>query len=153
MKRSLLIVIMLASLLMTARAQKESIRLICPLQGATVVPPPDDPIKYDAADICVVLQSKVDSVVKCVGAGTVTNIEYTPESGNGVVLFVNSNKKEYYFWYTGLSKLLVRQNQVVKAGQPLGYVSKGSSLKLIMYEFETQKDPVKFLDCEGIGKQ
>jgi hypothetical protein len=134
-------------------AQKDSIRLLCPLNEAIVVPPPKNVIQYDQGDLCVVLQSIPDTVVKSVGSGRVTNTEYTEESKNGVVLFVKLNGKEYYFWYTGITKLLVRRNDVVKTGQPLGYVSSGGKIELLMYEFETQVDPVKYLDCKGILKQ
>jgi multidrug efflux pump subunit AcrA (membrane-fusion protein) len=136
-----------------AFSQQGKIKLMCPLNEAIVVPPPKDVIHYDPADLCIVLQSIPDTVVKAVGTGTVTNIEYTEESKNGVVLFVKSDGREYYFWYTGLKKLLVRRNEAVKAGQPLGYIDAGGKIELLMYEFETPVDPVKYLDCGGILKQ
>jgi Peptidase family M23 len=134
-------------------SQKESMRLMCPLNEATVVPPPKNVIHYDQPDLCVVLQSIPDTVVKSVGTGRVTNTEYTEESKNGVVLFVKMNGKDYYFWYTGLDKLLVHRNEVVKIGQPLGYLKNGGRIELLMFEFETPVDPVKYLDCKEILKQ
>jgi Peptidase family M23 len=134
-------------------SQKDSMRLMCPLKEATVVPPPKNVIHYDQPDLCVVLQSIPDTVVKSVGTGRVTNTEYTEESKNGVVLFVKMNGKDYYFWYTGLDKLLVHRNEVVKIGQPLGYLKNGGRIELLMFEFETPVDPVKYLDCKGILKQ
>src|SRR5689334_18728719 len=82
-------------------AQNDSLRLICPLNDATVVPPPKNQIHYDEQDLCIVLVSFPDSVVKAIGAGRITNVEYTEESGNGVVLFSRIKGKDYYFWYTG----------------------------------------------------
>lgn len=134
-------------------SQKDSMRLMCPLNEATVVPPPKNVIHYDQPDLCVVLQSIPDTVVKSVGTGRVTNTEYTEESKNGVVLFVKMNGKDYYFWYTGLDKLLVHRNEVVKIGQPLGYLKNGGRIELLMFEFETPVDPVKYLDCKEILKQ
>jgi len=134
-------------------AQKDSIKLVCPLNEAIVVPPPKNVIRYDEEDLCIVLQSIPDTVVKSVGLGRVTNTEFTEESKNGVVVFVKLNGKDYYIWYTGLTKLLVRRNDVVKPGQPLGYVSSGERIELIMYEFETPVDPIKFLDCKGVLKR
>ncbi len=131
-------------------AQKDSIRLICPLNEAVVVPPPKNVIHYEEPDLCVVLQSIPDTVVKSVGTGRVTNTEFTEESKGGVVLFVKINGKDYYFWYTGMSKVLVRRNEVVKLGQALGYVGQGERIELLMYEFETPVDPTKFLDCKGV---
>lgn len=133
-----------------AGAQKDSIRLICPLNEATVVPPPKNQLKLDESDYCIVLTSIPDTVVKAVGLGRITNTENTEESGYGVVLFSKINGKEYYFWYTGMNKLLVRRNDVIKVGQPLGYISPGSKIELTMYEFETPIDPLRFLDCKGV---
>lgn len=134
-------------------AQKETIKLICPLNDAVVVPPPKNVIHYDQPDLCVVLQSIPDTVVKSVGTGRVTNTEFTEESKGGVVLFVKINGKDYYFWYTGMSKVLVRRNEVVKLGQPLGFISPGDRIELLMYEFETPVDPTNYLDCKGVLKR
>lgn len=134
-------------------AQKENVKLICPLNEAVVVPPPKNVIHYEEPDLCVVLQSVPDTVVKSVGTGRVTNTEFTEESNGGVVLFVKINGKDYYFWYTGMNKVLVKRNEVVKLGQPLGYVSPGGRIELLMYEFETQVDPTNFLDCKNVLKK
>ena len=133
-------------------AQKDSFRLICPLNDAIIVPPPKNVIHYDNPDLCIVLQSVPDSIVKSVGTGRVTNTEFTDESKNGVVLFVKIKGKDYYFWYTGMNKLLVKRNDVVKLGQPLGYVSAGERVELMMYEFETPVDPINYLDCKNVLK-
>ena len=133
-------------------AQKDSIKLICPLNDAVVVPPPKNQVNFDEPDLCIVLMSIPDSVVKSVGTGRITNTENTEETGYGVVLFSKINGKEFYFWYTGMTKLLVRRNDVVKVGQPLGYISPGNKIELTMYEFETPIDPVKYLDCKGVIK-
>jgi len=136
----------------TLMAQKDNIKLICPLNEAVVVPPPKNVIHYDEPDLCIVLQSIPDTIVKSVGTGRVTNTEFTEETKGGVVLFVKINGKDYYFWYTGLSKVLVRRNEVVKIGQPLGYVGQGERIELLMYEFETPVDPTNYLDCKGVLK-
>ena len=136
----------------TLMAQKDNIKLICPLNEAVVVPPPKNVIHYDEPDLCVVLQSIPDTIVKSVGTGRVTNTEFTEETNGGVVLYVKINGKDYYFWYTGLSKVLVRRNEVVKIGQPLGYVGQGERIELLMYEFETPVDPTNYLDCKGVLK-
>lgn len=133
-------------------AQNNSFPLICPLNEASVVPPPKNAVKLDETDFCIVLTSVPDSVVKSMGTGRITNIENTEESGYGVVLFAKVGGKEYYFWYTGMNKLLVKRNDVVKPGQPIGYISPGSRIELTMYEFETPVDPLKYLDCKGVLK-
>ncbi len=145
---------LLATLLLPTSllAQNNPIKLLCPLNEATIVPPPKNVIHYDEPDLCIVLQSLPDSVVKSVGTGRVTNTEFTEESKGGVVLFVKIQGKDYYFWYTGMSKVLVKRNDVVKLGQPLGYVSTGERIELLMYEFETPVDPTLFLDCKNVLK-
>lgn len=137
---------------MNSKAQNDNFVLPCPLNEATVVPPPKNAIKLDEPDLCIVLMSIPDSVVKSVGLGRITNTENTEETGYGVVMFSKINGKEYYFWYSGLSKLLVKRNDVVKPGQPLGYVTPGNKIELTMYEFETPVDPIKHLDCKGVLK-
>lgn len=142
-----------ASLLLAvfnSHAQNNSFPLPCPLNEATVVPPPKNAVKLDEPDYCVVLMSIPDSVVKSVGTGRITNTENTEESGMGVVLFAKVNGKDFYFWYTGMTRLLVRRNDVVKPGQPIGYIAPGSKIELTMYEFETPVDPIKYLDCKSV---
>ena len=133
-----------------AHAQQNTFPLPCPLEEATVVPPPKNAVKFDEPDLCVVLMSIPDTVVKSVGTGRITNTENTEESGMGVVLFAKINGKDFYFWYTGMNKLLVKRNDVVKPGTPIGYISPGSKIELTMYEFETPVDPIKFLNCKGV---
>lgn len=135
---------------LNSSAQQNTFPLPCPLNEATVVPPPKNAVKFDEPDLCVVLMSVPDTLVKAVGTGRITNTENTEESGFGLVMFAKINGKDYYFWYTGMNKLLVRRNDVVKPGQAIGTISPGSKIELTMYEFETPVDPIKFLDCKGV---
>jgi Peptidase family M23 len=133
-------------------AQKVEFRLSCPLNDAVVVPPPKNAIKYSEQDYCIVLVSKnSDTVVKAVYEGKVTNVEFTDETKNGVVIYSRINNKDYYFWYTGLNKLLVKRNDKINAGQGLGYISPGDQIELLMFQFETPVDPIKYLDCKGMN--
>ena len=127
--------------------QKDSVKLTCPLQEAIIVPPSKSSMRYDETDLCVVIVSRPDTIVKSVGVGRITNVEYTEESGYGVVLFSRVNGKDYYFWFAGMKKLAVKRNDVVKMGQPLGFINAGDKIELTMYEFETPVDPTLFLDC------
>ena len=134
----------------SSSAQPDSFRLICPLEEAVVVPPPKKSLKYEEPDLCIVLTSLPDTLVKSVGSGRITNTEQTEEGGYGAVLFAKINGKEYYFWYSGMARLLVRRNDVVKIGQPLGVIPPGGRIELNMYQFETPIDPTRYLDCKGI---
>jgi len=150
MKRLVKLCLLGVIILPSALKAQNNTKLICPLNEAVIVPPPKNVIHYDEPDLCVVLQSIPDTIVKSVGVGRVTNTEFTEESKGGVVLFVKINGKDYYFWYTGMSKVLVKRNEVVKLGQPLGFITPGERLELLMYEFETPVDPTKFLDCKVV---
>jgi septal ring factor EnvC (AmiA/AmiB activator) len=75
------------------------------------------------------------------------------EEGNyGIVLFARLRGKDYYFWYTGLSKALVSRNSMVKTGQPVGHIKTGGKIEMLMFQFETPIDPSKYLDCKGVVK-
>lgn len=152
MKRMIKLCLMLALLPASLMAQNDNFRLICPLNDATMVPPPKNAIKYYEPDFCIVLVSIPDTVVKAVYNGKITNIEFDEETNHGVVMFAKINNKDYYFWYTGMKKLLVHRNETVKTGQPLGIVPQGGKIELLMYQFETPVDPTKYLDCKGLLK-
>ena len=129
-------------------AQQDSIWLKCPLDDAMVVPPPKNIMKFDEPDLCIVLVSIPDTTVKAVIGGRVSNVVQN-DDGNWDVVFYY---RDYYFWYAGLSKALVRRGDNVKTGQPLGYIPVGGKLEFLMYNFETPVDPVKYLDCKKVLK-
>lgn len=133
---------------------QDSIRLLCPLNDAVVVPPPKNVIHFDEPDLCIVLVSIPDTIVKAVYSGRVTNVVQSEEEEGKweVVFFCRFKNKEYYFWYSGLSKLIVRKNDALKPGQALGYVKPGEKIELLMYDFETPVDPLNYLDCKGVLK-
>jgi hypothetical protein len=134
------------------QAQNDSIRLACPLNEAIVVPPPKNAIRYDPPDLCIVLMSKPDTVVKSVIDARVTNTEIDEDGKHGVVLFAKIKGKDYYFWYTGMTRAVVRRHDNVKLGQALGYISSGDKIEMLMFQFETPIDPTKYLDCKGVLK-
>jgi hypothetical protein len=124
-------------------AQKDSIWLKCPLDEAMIVPPPKGTIQWDEPDLCIVLHSKPDTVAKACYAGKVSNVQLNEEGKWDVVFYF----KDYYFWYSGMEKALVRKNDNLKAGQPVGYIAKGGKLEMLLFKFETPLDPTKYLDC------
>ena len=150
-KLSILVYLFLPNSLL---AQNDSIRLYCPLNEAVVVPPPKNVMHYDIPDLCIVLQSIPDTVVKACSAGTITNVTKSEDENGGweVVIFTRYKNKEYYFWYSGLDKIVVRRNEAVKPGQALGIIKSGGKIELLMYDFETQVDPTRFLECKGVLK-
>ena len=129
-------------------AQQDSIWLKCPLEDAIVVPPPKNVMKFDEPDLCIVLVSIPDTVVKAVVTGRVSNVVQNDDGKWDVVFYY----RDYYFWYSGLSKVLVRRGDNVKTGQPLGNIPLGGSLEFLMYNFETPMDPIRFLECKKVLK-
>ena len=133
---------------------QDSIRLSCPLNDAVVVPPPKNQMQYDQPDLCIVLVSIPDTVVKAVTAGRITNVSPSPDDEGkwDVVMFRKYNNKEYYFWYVGLDKSVVKRLDNVKEGQALGYIKSGEKIEMLMYDFETPVDPLKHMNCQGVLK-
>lgn len=132
----------------TLLAQKDSIWLQCPLEEAMVVPPPKNIMRFDEPDLCIVLVSIPDTTVKACITGRVTNVVQNDDGKWDVVFYY----RDYYFWYSGLSKAIVRRNENVKTGQTIGYINTGGKLEFLMYNFETPMDPVKYLDCKKVLK-
>ncbi len=135
-------------------AQQDSVWLKCPLDEAVVVPPSKNAIRYDPPDLCIVLTSKPDTTVKACIESRVTNVEQNEEGTWDIVLFYRNRRtnKDYYFWYTGLNRTIVRRNDILKVGQAIGHIVPGGKMEMLMYEFETQLDPSKYLDCKVVLK-
>lgn len=150
--RLCLLVLLLSGPLALLAQVDSTFKLQCPLEDATVVPPPKNAIHYDPPDLCIVLMSKPDTVVKSVINARVTNTEIDEDGKHGVVLFAKIKGQDYYFWYTGLSRSFVRRHDNVKAGQAIGNIAPGGKIEMLMYQFETPVDPTKYLDCKSVLK-
>jgi len=150
MKRLVKVALVVGLLLPCAiKAQTDSIRLLCPLNDAIVVPPPKNAIRYDPPDMCIVLTSAPDTIVKACTGARVTNVVQNDEDGKWeVVLFAKYKSKEYYFWYTGMERVVVKRNDALKEGQTLGFIKPSGRIELLMYDFETPIDPTRFLGCQ-----
>jgi hypothetical protein len=149
-KGSRLLYILLLTLLPTLINAQDSIRLVCPLNEAVVVPPPKNAMHYDPPDLCIALSSKPDTSVKACVTGKVTNTEVDDDGKYGVVIFCKYKGSDYYFWYTGLAAITVKRNDVVKAGQSIGTIASNDKIEMLMYNFETPMDPSLYLQCKGI---
>jgi hypothetical protein len=131
-----------------AQAQNDSIWLQCPLNDATIVPPPKNAIHWDEPDMCIVLKSIPDSMAKACYAGRVSNVQMTEDGKWDVVFYF----KDYYFWYSGLEKPLVRKNDNLKIGQPVGTILPGGKMEFLLFKFETPLDPTRYLGCKEVLK-
>jgi hypothetical protein len=118
------------------------LRLSCPLNEAKEV---FEKQPYSLGkELKIILSSTSDTTVKAGVNGTVTNLQQD-EDRKWIIVF---NYKNYYFWYGGISKPLVREDQKIKAGDPLGIIAPGGKLELHFFDFETPLDPKKYLDCK-----
>jgi hypothetical protein len=133
---------------------QDSIRISCPLNDAIVVPPPKNQIHYDPPDLCIVLTSIPDTTVKACTGARITTVTQNgdDESKWDIVMFRKYKNKEYYFWYIGLDKPIVRRFDTVKEGQAIGYIRSGEKMEMLMFDFETPVDPLRHMDCHRVLK-
>jgi hypothetical protein len=147
-KKAIIVLLTLAFSLSSIQkgfAQKDSLLLICPLESAKIIPPSKNAVQWNVPDMCAVIESNnMDTIAKACHEGKITNVQLNDE-GTWDVVFYYQN---YYFWYTGVTKCLVRRNDVVKAGQPIGLLPKNGRLELLLFEFETPLDVTKYLSCK-----
>jgi hypothetical protein len=123
--------------------KKDTLKLSCPLNDASEPPPEKQPYSLGIPDVKIILTSPTDTTVKAVIAGTITNV-MQDEEGKWQIIFYN---KDYYFWYSGISRSAVRKGQKLQNGQAIGYIQPGQKIELKVYDFETPLDPKKYLDC------
>ncbi len=143
MKQKIIWVIITLVFFTRLQAQKDSLRLRCPIDKATVVPPSKENLKVNPDDLCVVIVSVNDTTVLACTGGRISNVEMN--EGKWDVVFYY---KDYYFWYVGLASVDVRRNQVIKKGQAIGRVKSGETMEFLLFQFETPLDPMKYLDCK-----
>lgn len=116
-------------------------RLVCPLTDVTEV---FEKQPYSLGkELKIVLSSPSDTTVKAGVAGTVTNVQQGEDHKYIVIL----EFRNYYYWYGGITKPLVKEDQKIKAGDLLGILAPGGKLELHFFDFEEPIDPKKYLDC------
>lgn len=124
-------------------AQTELGQLKCPFEHGSGREP-KEAYTWEPADKKVIMMSKVDTIVRSVITGTVSNVNETEEKKYEIVIYY----KNYYFWYDGLAKATVKKGQNVKAGEGIGTYTFGTELELRMFKHEDQIDPRNLLECK-----
>ncbi|MEI9808164.1 MAG: M23 family metallopeptidase [Bacteroidota bacterium] len=124
--------------------KKDSLKLLsCPLNEA-VEPPAEKPAySLGVEQPKIILTSASDTTVKACINGTVTNV-MRDEDGKWEVMF---NNKDYYFYYSGITKVKVAKGQKLQGGEAIGIIKPGDKIELMIYDFETPLDPKKYLNC------
>src|SRR5258705_9745147 len=120
-----------------AAQKKDSLKLSCPLNEAVEPPAEKQPYSLGVPQPKLILMSLSDTTVKACINGTVTTV-MRDEDGKWEVMF---NNKDYYFWYSGLSKTKVIKGQKLQNGEAVGIIKPGDKLELMLYDFETPIDP------------
>jgi hypothetical protein len=147
MKYYLLLLVFLVPLFSEAQKKttvqkKEPLHALCPLIDAKEV---TEKLPYSLGkEAKIILSSSSDTTVKAGVAGTITNVQQDEEKKWIVVL----EYKTYYLWYSGISRLAVRADQKIKAGDPIGYITPGGKIELHVFDFETPVEPKAVLDCK-----
>ncbi len=125
-------------------AQKSAaLRLTCPLKNAMEHVPEKPAINLGQTELKIILSSPTDSLVKACADVVISTVQ-RDEDGNWEIVF---NHKNYWFWMSGLSGIIVKKDQRLKTGETLGYLNFGKKIELLLYDFETPVDPKKFMNC------
>ena len=144
MKTKTIIIAMVSILLGTMLfAQKDSLRLSCPMFGA-VMKDPKGSYKFNQADMKVIIVSTTDTAARASIGGRISNVVLNEDGKYDVVMYF----RDFYIWYSGLTKSFVRKGEVVKQGQLLGLMKPGNELEFLLYKNEQPLDPRKYLDCK-----
>lgn len=138
----MLLILVLSPVVLVAQ-KKDSLKLACLLDNAIESAPEKPGINAGPVQLKIVLSSATDTVVKACTDARVSNIE-RDEDGKWEVVFFQKN---YFFWLSGLSKPVVKKNQKIKMGEPIGYLQPGEKIELLLYDFETPLDPKKYMKC------
>ena len=123
--------------------KKETLHLACLLNNATEHAPEKPAINLGEEEPKIILSSASDTLVKACADVMISTIQRDDE-GKWEIVF---NHKNYWFWLSGLSKVVVKKDQKVKMGETLGHLETGKKIELLLYDFETPLDPKKYMNC------
>ena len=123
--------------------KKDTLRLTCLLNNATEHQE-KQAVNMGPKELKLILSSTTDTLVKACADAVISTIQ-RDEEGKWDVVF---NQKDYWFWLTGVSKVTVKKDQKVKAGDTIGIIQPGEKIELLLYDFETPLDPKKYMNCK-----
>ncbi len=138
-----LVILFLCTAPVSLLAQKDIGQLKCPFEHGSGREP-KEAFTWEPQDLKVIMVSKVDTIVRSCITGTVSNVNETEDKRYEIVIYY----KNYYFWYDGLAKPLVKKGQNVIAGQSIGTYTFGTEMDLRMFKNEDQMDPRNLLECK-----
>jgi hypothetical protein len=121
----------------------DSLKLLCPIPGAVAQSPSDQGAGYKG-DLKVSFKSVSDTLFLAPVDGKIDLITM----GEGGKYEIVMHYYNYNIWFTGISKLLVKKNDMPKKGQPIGTINPGDEVELLLFDDEEPVDPKKYLDCK-----
>ena len=124
-------------------AQKELPKLTCPFEHGSGREP-KEAFSWQPRDEKIIMMSQVDTLIRSVVTGTVSNVSPTEDNSYEIVVYY----KNLYFWYYGVAKPWVKKGQNVTAGQTIGTYKFGTELELRMFKDEEPMDPRNLLECK-----
>jgi hypothetical protein len=124
--------------------KKDSLRLTCLLNDASEPAPEKQGVDFGSKELKLVLTSSTDTLVKACADVVISTIQKDGDDDTWEMVF---NHKDYWFWLSGLTKVVVRKGQKVKSGEILGHLETGKKVELLLYDFETPIDPKKYMKC------
>lgn len=149
LKQTALLLFFCTPLVLAAQRFKKTVKkdsltvLTCPLLAAIESEPEKPAYTLGTPEKKIVLSSAMDTLVKACISGKVTNVQQDDEGKFEIIFYHN----DYWFWYSGISKATVRKGQELKEGDAIGILPAGQKIELLIYDFETQLDPKKYLNC------
>jgi hypothetical protein len=117
--------------------------LTCPFENGSGREP-KEAFTWNPPDQKVILISQVDSIVRSCIKATVVKVMKEEDDHFEIVI----NTGDFYFWYYGVVKPLVKRGDVVAAGQTLGIYKFGTELEFRMFNFDEMVDPRELLECK-----
>jgi hypothetical protein len=122
--------------------KKDTLHLNCLLDNATEHQE-KQALNMGQKELKIILSSATDTLVKACTDAIISTIQ-RDEEGKWEIVFY---RKDYWFWLSGLSKVTVRKDQKIKAGDTIGHLATGQQIELLLYDFETPLDPKKYMNC------
>jgi hypothetical protein len=122
----------------------DTLNLLCPVPGALPQSPSVEKGTGYKGDLKVSFKSINDTLFLAPVPGKIDLITM----GEGGKYEIVMHYYNYNIWFTGISTVLVKKNDIPKKGQPIGKINPGDEVELLLFDDEEPVDPKKFLDCK-----
>ena len=143
MKYAFITTLLLLLLLNGNSQKKDTINLACPLQRGIMKPPSREGYGYKG-DMKMIITSVADTLVLSPVDGKVDLVTAGADGKYEIVM----HHKDYNIWLIGVSKLVVKKNDLIQKEQPVGKVKPGDEIEFLLFNDEEPVNPEKYLNCQ-----